>query len=118
MKKIIFIMIVSFGLYHAYTDGRLDIFESNVEHHNEIIMYSLTTCGYCKRRARELKARNVSFTEYYIDKDKRRLKELNAKLTKAGFKPKSYGTPILDVHGVMLPNNPSMDKILKNLYKG
>lgn len=118
MTKIILIIIISFGLYQAYTDGKLNVFESDIVHHNELIMYSLTTCGFCKRKAKELKERNITFTEYFIDKDKRRRDELNNKLTKAGFKPKRYGTPIFDVHGVMLPNNPSIDKIIKNLTSG
>lgn len=83
--------------------------------HDRVIMYSLTTCGYCKQKARELDTAGIAFEEYYIDKDRARKDELNQKLTAAGFKPQRYGTPILDVHGVMLPNNPSLEKIREHL---
>lgn len=52
--------------------------------HNEVIMYSLTTCGFCKAKARELRSERIAFKEYYIDKDKQRQDELNDKLQKAG----------------------------------
>ena len=118
MKKIIFLFIVSYGAYHWYTNNNNDLAGRYGEPHNELIMYSLTTCGYCKQKVKELKKENIAFKEYFIDKDKKRMDELNEKLTKAGFKPKSYGTPLFDVHGVMLPNNPSMDKIKKYLQDG
>lgn len=84
---------------------------------DRIIMYSLSTCGYCKQKVKELRQRNIAFTEYFIDKDSSRLDELNSKLAKAGFSPRSFGTPIMDVYGVMLPNNPSMDVIQQHLNK-
>jgi len=115
MKKIILTLLISFGIYQTYMSGKIDLFSDNTVKHDELIMYSLTTCGYCKKKVRELDARNIEFTEYFIDIDKESMTELNDKLTKAGFEPKRYGTPIFDVHGVMLPNNPSMDKIIKNL---
>ena len=43
--------------------------------------------------------------------------ELNTKLSHAGFKPKSYGTPILDVHGIMLPNNPKLSLIKSTMQE-
>ena len=81
------------------------------------IMYSLTTCGYCKTKREELHKNNISFTEYFIDKDNARQEELNQKLAKAGFQPRGYGTPIFDVYGVMLPNNPPLKKIVKHINK-
>jgi hypothetical protein len=44
-----------------------------------------------------------------------RREELNHKLEQSGLPPRSYGTPILDVHGTMLPNNPSMETIRRYL---
>jgi len=80
-----------------------------------VVMYSLTTCGYCKLMARELTARNIQFTEYFIDAEPARLRELTAKLERAGFRPGPIGTPTLEVNGVMLPNNPSIKTVLKHL---
>jgi glutaredoxin len=75
-------------------------------------MYSLTTCGYCKQKAKELKAAGIPYIEYYIDEDRKRSDELNEKLTRSGYPPGGYGTPIFDAYGYMLPNNPSVSKIL------
>ncbi len=108
MKKIIILCLVIYGAFQWYENSNNKLAGSYGEPHDELIMYSLTTCGFCKQKAKELKAENIAFTEYYIDTDSKKMKELNAKLTRAGFKPKSYGTPIFDAYGTMLPNNPKM----------
>jgi hypothetical protein len=46
-----------------------------------------------------------------------RRNELNAKLEQAGYPPRTYGTPIMDVHGWVLPNNPSLDVIKQYMNK-
>ena len=114
MKKLILIALIGFGAYQTYLsqDG---VNRVAVESHNEVIMYSLTTCGFCKQKANELHAEGIKFKEYYIDTNSIKQKELNEKLSRAGYKPRSYGTPIMDVHGVILPNNPSLNKIKKYL---
>lgn len=83
-----------------------------------VTMYSLTTCPYCKAMHRELTARNIPFVEYFIDEDRGRMRELTGKLERAGFRPGSIGTPILEVNGVMLPNSPSIRAVLKQLQQG
>ena len=83
--------------------------------HDEVIMYSLTTCGYCKQKRRELESAGVAFTEYFIDQDADRRNELNRKMEQSGLPPQRYGTPILDVHGTMLPNNPSLETIRRHM---
>ena len=114
MKKIILLFLITYGSYHWYSNNN-DMAGSYGEPHNELIMYSLTTCGYCKQKVKELNKENIAFKEYFIDKDNKKMKELNDKLAKAGFKPKGYGTPIFDVQGVMLPNNPKMSVIKSKL---
>jgi glutaredoxin len=104
-----------YGGFQWYINDYNDVAASYGETHNELIMYSLTTCGFCKQKVKELNKENIAFKEYFIDTDKKRMDELNAKLKKAGFKQRSYGTPLFDVHGVMVLNNPSMDKIKKHL---
>lgn len=116
MKNLIIISLIAFGLYTFYPSDSKDYAGSYGEPHNELIMYSLTTCGFCKKKVKELEEENIPFTEYFIDKDKNRRDELNEKLLKAGFESKTYGTPLFDVRGTMLPNNPSMDTIKKYLY--
>jgi len=114
MKKLI-VLLALFGAYKLWLyidDGA--ILEQTASHH-EVIMYSLTTCGYCKQKARELDASGIKYHEYFIDVDAKRREELTEKLQKAGFAPRAWGTPILDVHGVILPNNPSLQKIREQL---
>jgi len=115
VKDLILIAVIAFALYVFYPDSNEELVGGYGESHNELIMYSLTTCGYCKKKAKELRQENIAFTEYFIDKDNSRMNELNEKLRKAGFKARGYGTPLFDVKGYMLPNNPSLDKIKKYL---
>jgi glutaredoxin len=81
----------------------------------QVTMYSLTTCPYCKAMHRELTKRNIAFVEYFIDADRGRMQELTGKLEHAGYRPGAIGTPILEVNGVMLPNNPSIRTVLQHL---
>jgi glutaredoxin len=80
-----------------------------------IVMYSLTTCGYCNIKRAELKSQGIPFVEHFIDKDPARKQELFAKLAAAGYKGRGVGTPTFEVNGRMLPNNPSLATIRKHL---
>lgn len=113
MFKKILIVVLAVGLYQGYRHFNKQELSGVAGAHNEVIMYSLTTCGYCKTKAKDMQNEGITFTEYYIDKDFERRDELNEKLQRAGLPPRSYGTPILDVHGTMLPNNPSIKSIRK-----
>ena len=66
---------------------------------------------YSDPKYHELKSVGIGFTEYFIDRDADRREELNRKLEQSGLPPQRYGTPIMDVHGTMLPNNPSLETI-------
>lgn len=105
-------ILVAFGAYHWYSNNHGGASRFTGEAHDELIMYSLTTCGYCKQKAKELESEGIPYVEYYIDQDHNRRDELNEKLAKSGYPPKGYGTPIFDAYGHMLPNNPSLSKIL------
>ena len=117
MFKKILIALLVIALYQGYRLFNKQELSGVAGVHDEVIMYSLTTCGYCKAKALDLKAAGIDFTEYYIDKDIKRRDELNQKLERAGFPPRSYGTPILDVHGTVLPNNPSLASIRKYMHE-
>jgi len=117
MFKKLLLLLVVIAAYQGWKQLSQEPDAGKVAAHNEVIMYSLTTCGYCKAKARELRSERIAFKEYYIDKDTRRRNELNKKLQKAGYPPRGYGTPIMDVHGWMLPNNPSMDVIKEYMNK-
>lgn len=79
--------------------------------HEQLIMYSLTTCGYCKQKAKALEAAGIPYQEYFIDVDQNRREELDKKLTLSGLPAKGYGTPIFDAYGYILPNNPSISTL-------
>jgi glutaredoxin len=80
-----------------------------------VIMYSLTTCGYCVQKRAQLLAAGIQFEEHFIDADSARMQELSVKLTNAGYRGGAIGTPTFEVNGKMLPNNPSLDTIRKHL---
>jgi protein-disulfide isomerase len=116
MKKFIVILLIGYGALNWYQQhDRGSNGYSYGEPHNQIIMYSQTTCGYCKLKVKQLKQENIAFTEYFIDVDNKRRDELFAKLEKSGYPSGSMGTPTFDVHGTMLPNNPDMSVIKEAL---
>ncbi len=80
-----------------------------------VIMYSLTTCGYCTQKRAQLHAKGIPFVEYFIDKDLARQQELFEKLQASGYRGGGIGTPTFEVNGQMLPNNPSLATIIKHL---
>ena len=80
-----------------------------------IVMYSLTTCGLCRHMRHKLESKNIAFIEYFIDEEPTRAEEVRGKLQSAGLSSRNVGTPILEVNGIMLPNNPSMTTVLKHL---
>jgi glutaredoxin len=80
-----------------------------------VIMYSLTTCGFCNQKRAQLRAEGIPFVEYFLDQDQERLRELIGKLEAAGMKPGGIGTPSFDVNGKILLNNPSLETIRQHL---
>jgi glutaredoxin len=80
-----------------------------------VIMYSLTTCGYCAQKRAQLLAAGIQFEEHFVDSDPARMQELTVKLTNSGYRGGAIGTPTFDVNGKMLPNNPSLETIRKHL---
>ena len=117
MKNIILFVIFTIVISFAYNWQQMSYEAVDVASRPdyELVMYSLTTCGYCKRKVKELESQQIEFTEYFIDKDNNKMKEVTAKLERAGFAPRRYGTPIFEANGLMLPNNPKMSLIKSKL---
>ena len=84
---------------------------------SRIVMYSLTTCVYCQALRRRFEANGIPFKEYYLDTDPPRQAEMFSKLQMAGFQGGGVGTPTLEVNGLMMPNNPPFDEIVKVALK-
>ena len=117
VKNIILFVIFTIVISFAYNWQQMSYEAVDVASRSgyELTMYSLTTCGFCKQKVKDLEKQNIKFKEYFIDKDVEKRKELTAKLDRAGFARKRYGTPIFEANGVMLPNNPKMSLIKSKL---
>lgn len=109
--KYLLLILIGFGAYYWYTNNQEPKGFTGVSH-DRLLMYSLTTCGYCKSKAKELKAAGIKYSEYFIDKNNKKREELDQKLSKSGYPPRSYGTPIFDAYGYMLIGNPSVSEIV------
>lgn len=84
---------------------------------NELVMYSLTTCGYCTQKREELQRERVRFTEYFIDKDRVKDEEMMAKLRASGDTRNYITVPVFDVYGYMITNNPSVEVLKEHIDK-
>lgn len=118
MKRILIVVLIGLAFYSWYMNDNGDAEVNAASYgntHDDVIMYSLTTCGFCKAKAMDLHSEGIEFKEYYIDRDTSRRTELNEKLARAGFPARTFGVPILDVHGVMLPDNPPLSLIKEHL---
>lgn len=85
---------------------------------NEVVMYSLTTCGYCRALRGKMTQAGIPFTEHFVDADPARMQEFSAVLMAQNVPPGAVGVPTLTVNGTLLPNNPPFEIIKQNLkYK-
>jgi glutaredoxin len=82
---------------------------------NSVIMYSLTTCGRCTMKRRELKAAGIPFEEYFIDQDRAAADQLTRKLIAAGGRGGSIGTPVFEINGQIIQGNPPLRDLQKLL---
>lgn len=109
-------MLAAYGIHGAQTAREpLAGLEDYDPRSNTVVMYSLTTCGYCTAKRRELDELGIRYTELFIDEDGTARSQLDARLEQANFPRQSYGTPILDVNGILLPNNPPIEDIARHL---
>lgn len=115
MKKLLVVAVIAIGAWQWVTRTPPGF---TGEAHERVLMYSLTTCGYCDQKRQDLARARIPFTEYFIDKDPARQDELTRKLQRAGIPAQRIGTPTFDVHGYMLVNNPPMEKIREHLTLG
>jgi len=84
---------------------------------NDLVMYSLTTCGYCAQKRAQFDALGVHYVEVFIDTDDGARLALQTKLEAIGYRGRGVGTPTIEINGVMLPNNPSLDEIAEHFYR-
>ena len=86
---------------------------------NEVVMYSLTTCPYCKEKRQWMTRAGIPFREYFVDADQARQQELDGLLASHKVPPGGIDTPIIYVNGDLLVNNPDRDEVTRRLkYRG
>ncbi len=107
---VIVLLIVDPQGQKAAQNKALQFASNNSQQCAPIIMYSLTTCGFCTIKRREMKSQSVTFTEYYIDKDSSKDRELQRKAHKQ--KLSRYGFPTFEINGKLVRNT-SVDNLLK-----
>lgn len=83
--------------------------------HDRIVMYSLSTCGFCAEKRQQFDSMGVRYVEHIIDADPVAEARLNARLREAGLDNGAIGTPIIEVNGTLLPNNPGFGEIGRHL---
>ena len=123
MGKILNFLLFVVGAYFALQlSGQSISFDKNIADTlasgNQVVMYSLTTCPYCKEKRAWMTRAGIPFTEVFVDTNQSNMQELNELMAKHGVPPGGIGTPIMLVNGDLLVNNPGKDEIKQRLkYK-
>lgn len=83
------------------------------ENRGEVVVYSASWCGVCKRAKQVLKGLGVPYVEKDIEASRSAAQELAAKARTAGIQP--GGVPVIDVGGVLLQglDEPTLRAALK-----
>lgn len=82
---------------------------------NEVVMYSLTTCPYCREKRQWMEHAGIPFREYFVDTDQARMEELNGLLQAHSVPGGGVGTPVIYVNGDLLVNNPDREEVKRRL---
>ena len=86
--------------------------EGSLEASHQVIMYSASWCGVCRKAKKILKQLNVPFEEKDIEASRSALVELTQKAQALGINP--GGVPVIDVAGILLQglDEPSLKRAL------
>jgi glutaredoxin len=120
MSKLLKLAVIVAGLLAAwhFSGGKTENVAAKLAPGNEIVMYSLTTCGYCTQKRGQLTAAGIPFTEIFLDRDETQHRRFGELLAANGVPPGGVGTPSFVVNGELMLNNPRMDEIKRRLkYK-
>ena len=83
---------------------------------NEIVMYSLTTCrNSSARRAHVSSVKECPSPSTSLTKARAATRRCGGKLYASGYSSNELSTPVVEVNGHMLPNNPSMEEIRQHM---
>lgn len=114
LKAMVFVAVAWYAWHQQSTTNGADI-TGKLAPGNQVVMYSLTTCGYCKALRAQMTKAGIPFTEYFMDTDEARKQEFFQLLQTYNAPPGGVGTPSLVVNDALLLNNPSLAEIKKHL---
>lgn len=79
---------------------------------SDVVLYSTSWCGYCRKAREYLKKKKVAFVERDLEKDDGASEELSRKAVAAGVHPQ--GVPVIDVRGKLILgfDQPALDAAL------
>lgn len=74
----------------------------------KVLVYSTPTCPYCQKVKEYLKENNITFENFNVSEDKKKLEEMK---NKSG----QMGVPVIDVDGKIIKgfDKEKLDEILK-----
>lgn len=75
---------------------------------DRIVMYSLSACEFCAEKRQTFERLGVHFAEFVLDTDEAAAGRLDKAMRRAGLPLDATGTPIIEVNGTLLPNNPDL----------
>jgi glutaredoxin len=113
--KTLLVLVAIGAFYAAHVVDRPEDLRAKLSPGNEVVMYSLTTCGFCARTRAFLTDSGIPFTERFLDTDPEGEREFFEILTANGAPSGGVGTPSLVVNDTLLLNNPPFDVIKKHL---
>ncbi|MCU0701661.1 MAG: hypothetical protein MUC96_34570 [Myxococcaceae bacterium] len=67
---------------------------------SDVVIYTTSWCGYCKKAKELLTSKRVDFVEKDVEKDPKASEELAQKAAQAGVRPQ--GVPVLDIRGKLI----------------
>lgn len=73
---------------------------------DKVVMYTVEGCTYCAQKRDAFERLGVRYSEYQVDTDAKAAERLSAAMRRAGLPQEATGTPIIEVNGMLLPNNP------------
>ncbi len=83
----------------------------------KVVMYSHSDCSPCTKMRRVLVAERIVVIEHFIDRNGERMGEMIDKLKDAKRDTAGVVLPSLEVNGVMMPNNPTIEAIKAQMLK-
>lgn len=99
MRLIVFLALIGFALYW-YTNSGAQEAKADPTQCASLVVYAASWCPACDRNRADLKANNVIFTEYFVDKDSSRDRLFRKKAAAAAVR---IAYPTLEIDGVLQP---------------